>query len=154
MQDIAKFNNLKLGLIDPKNHSKYSPNLYNFLKKERNEDILKYSQVYIDEEGVFYIGYYFDNSFIGSRLMSVLGDGGRAQKGCYSYFREANQNLTHIKTFWKKYIKFGRCAIDPEHKMYFIGDDSRWDVSKKAAKGNLRKCLWCNNCIQKKESLD
>lgn len=38
----------------------------------------------------------------------------------------------------------GRCAIDPDHMMHFVGDDTRWLTDN-----DHRECLWCRKHSQK-----
>jgi hypothetical protein len=136
-------NPIDLAVIHPNHGKKYSPNLYDFLraKARHNKDVLSRSRVYRDVEGTLWLGYMFDGEFIGTRLSRVLVDGAQAE--IYSY---GSSGLTELQNFWQQYQAIGRCAIDPEHRMGFIGDDARWNVH-----GDHRSCQWCGNATQKLE---
>lgn len=53
-----------------------------------------------------------------------------------------------LPDFWTHYYEKGRCAIDPEHKVGFIDDESRWDVAMEDGKPQERKCQWCGSATQ------
>ena len=68
-----------------------------------------------------------------------------------SHFRESQGGVGHAPGvdlltghFWSRYVRVGRCAIDTEHKMPFIRDETRWRVE-----GDLRHCQWCGACKQR-----
>ena len=46
--------------------------------------------------------------------------------------------LEEIPDFWERYAAVGRCAIDENHTMSFIGDENRWKQT-----GDTRVCQWC-----------
>ncbi|MCK9394266.1 MAG: hypothetical protein M0Q44_01580 [Methylobacter sp.] len=52
--------------------------------------------------------------------------------------------LREVPDFWNRYTDIGRCAIDQEHKIYFVGDDTRWRTA-----GDHRECLWCGTHAQR-----
>jgi hypothetical protein len=134
---------IDLAAIHPGLGKKYSPNLYAFLraKARRSKDVLSRFRVYRDVEGTLWLGYMFDGDLIGTRLSRVLIDGAQAE--IYSF---GLSELTELDNFWQQYQAIGRCAIDPEHGMGFIGDDARWNV-----RGDHRSCQWCGNATQKLE---
>ena len=135
-------NGLIIQNIHPKLGEKYSPNLYAWLTKKNNTHRAWNSRVYQDKEGTFWIGFNDGNVFMcGSRLMGVLCNGAKEGTGAYSNM----QSMTEITDFWERYMDIGRCAIDIDHKMYFINDDNRWKVE-----GDQRECQWCGNCTQTK----
>jgi hypothetical protein len=76
---------------------------------------------------------------IAARLMNVLCYGTKAESFCYVGMR----GLVEVADFWPRYVAEGRCAIDPEHKRHFVGDDTRWTQD-----GDTRACLWCGKARQ------
>ena len=78
-----------------------------------------------------FIGYASHDNMIGSNQWDVFLGGGHAKISCYanvSRFKE-------IKTWWSRYFKLGKCAIDPRHFHYH----QRWQMRSKT----LRQCRWC-----------
>lgn len=129
-----------LTVIDPKNGKKFSPNLYRFLKKVSKRYDLNELGVYIDNHQTKWIGILREDGwFSGCRLTAVLCYGAKEQ----IYAHPNMTTLKKIEDFWSNYEQVGRCAIDPEHQMFFIDDKSRWDQ-----KGDLRECIWCGCCSQ------
>lgn len=135
-------NYLDLSAIDPRNGAKYSPNLYGFLSSRKNRIIAKCARVYADTEGVLWVGYQDDDYLIGARLMHVLCEGSRARVFAYAHIGA----LSELEDFWMRYVADGRCAIDPDHKTYFIGDETRWSGG-----GTERCCIWCGKARQRLE---
>jgi len=132
-------NNLDVAAIDPRNGAKFSPNLYKWLTDRKRSYRASSSRLYRSPNDALYIGYIDDGDLVGSRLMTVLCEGRRAQTFCYlPTFR-----LIEVTDFWPRYMHVGRCAIDPDHKMGFQNDESRWEVN-----GDWRTCTWCGACSQ------
>jgi hypothetical protein len=131
---------LTLESISPKLGARFSPNLHAFLKNKRNQSILRFGRVYKDADGVLWLGYPDAEFFIGDRLISVLCNGARASTAAHV---RVVKGLVEVEGFWNDYRHYGRCAVDPEHKMHFVGDDTRWSV-----KGDQRECLWCGKATQ------
>ena len=52
--------------------------------------------------------------------------------------------MTEIEGFWQQYEAIGRCAIDPDHNMFFVGDEHRW-----RQEGDTRHCQWCGQVTQR-----
>lgn len=135
---------MRLPDIDPAKHPGFSPNLYAYLKKYghfyRDGGILDCAYVAVKDTrlgeyvgaGTLMMGYLCDGDFIGTRLMSTLCNGAAAERFCYP-----GAVATIVDGFWDRYLKIGRCAIDPEHVEHFIGD--RFDV-----RGEERVCRWCS----------
>jgi hypothetical protein len=99
------------------------------------------NDVFADKDGKLWIGWIDDGpSFIGSRLWRVLTVGGRAEVGCWMF---PVGDLTLMPDFWANYARIGRCAIDPDHSRYFIGNETRW-----TEQGDTRACNWCGNHLQ------
>lgn len=137
-----KPNELDIKAIHPLKGAKFSPNLFKFLASRRQKVLARYARVYRDREGVLWLGYLDDYFLIGARLMQVLCNGSKAET-----FAFANLGpLSEVDGFWALYQEHGRCAIDPDHQMFFIGDDTRWSIS-----GERRSCLWCGNAHQSRE---
>lgn len=134
--------NLDLASIHPRNGAKFSPNLHLFLSTHRNRGIGMYGRAYRDKDGVLWIGYLDDDYLIGARLMQVLCNGSKTQTFAFTNLGP----LIEVEGFWEQYQAHGRCAIDPNHEMYFVGDDTRW-----TGDANHRACLWCGKASQKRE---
>lgn len=120
-----------LELIDPANGDKYSPNLHAYMTKR--EDI-RFIGLHKDSKNHLWLGYIDGKAFIGTRLMTVLTQGEQAMSGAYLDLGELNK----VEGFWGQYIENGRCAIDPDHTMYFVGDKNRIMNGK---------CLWCGGSV-------
>lgn len=139
-----ELNNLDLATIHPRNGAKFSPNLHKFLASEDRSLIRKYGRVYRDNEDTLWLGYQNDGYLMGSRLMQALCLGGKAPTFAYSLSDMAP--LVELEGFWAQYQAHGRCAVDPEHLMTFVGDETRW-----AGDDEQRACLWCGNVHQTRE---
>lgn len=135
---ITEKNGLDLSAINPKNGSKFSPNLYKWLSKKSSPHRAWSSRVYKDKDGILWIGILEKRELIGSMLIGVLCNGTKEGTAAWQKI-----DAVEIKDFWTRYREIGRCAIDAEHSMYFIGDDSRWSIN-----GDSRSCLWCGNANQ------
>lgn len=132
-------NGLDVKLVSPRKGAKYSPNLYRWLTSPSNKHRTQTSRIYRDTTGDLWIGMIDNGDLIGTRLMAVLCNGAKATTFCFVGLK----NLQEVADFWPRYVQNGRCAIDPEHTMYFIGDDTRWTVT-----GDTRNCLWCGGATQ------
>lgn len=132
---------LALESIHPKLGARFSPNLHAFLKNKRNQSMLRFGRVYKDPDGSLWLGFPDEDFFIGARLISVLCGGARA---CTAAYVDVVKGLTEVEGFWNDYRRYGRCAVDPAHKMHFVGDDTRWTI-----KGDQRDCLWCGKASQR-----
>ncbi|MHB1630682.1 hypothetical protein [Acidithiobacillus sp.] len=137
-------NGLDLAAINPRNGPQFSPNLYRFLKK-RGPAWAGTCRVYRDADNILRIGLLDDGWLHGAWLMGVLCYG--PLERVWAHLPGSLGGLQEIPQFWTDYMRVGRCAIDPEHKMSFIGDESRW-----AVQGDERSCLWCGNAHQKLET--
>jgi len=140
MHKTTETNNLDIAAIHPSKGAKYSPNLYSWLTKRGKNHRAWTSLVFADNDGTLWIGMLDLGDLVGARLMQVLCNGDKAET---SYWVNLAP-LREIPDFWERYIAVGRCAIDPEHKMYFVGDDARWRTN-----GEHRECLWCGRHSQK-----
>ena len=133
--------------INPAINSKYSKNLYHFLK--RSEGVFHKIQAYLDKDGVIYLGWIDDNDsdgavwFTGARLMAVLCFGTRERIWAFAPGLVNKMKLRHLPDFWTKYKAVGRCAIDTNHEMWFVDDDSRWDPVHPGV------CQWCGKFVLK-----
>lgn len=127
-------NGLDVAAIHPRHGSKYSPNLYKWLTMRSRKHHAWTSRVFRDKEGVLWIGFLDDGYFIGTQLMEVLCSGTKAESAAWCNLGR----MTEIEEFWERYTEVGRCAIDPAHTMFFIGDETRW-----LATGDHRECQWC-----------
>ena len=127
--------------------SKYSPNLYKWIKAQRRPDLIK---VLANEDGTLMIGY-VDNDcgdgewLHGTRLMAVLCNGRKSKS--FAYPIGARFPFKEVPDFWNRYTVEGRCAVDPEHERYFVGDESRWSIE-----GDTRSCMWCGKRHERLET--
>lgn len=133
-------NGLDVAAIHPSNGAKYSQNLHAWLTLRGKKHRAETSRVFSTKDGTLYIGFLDDGYLIGSRLLAVLCNGKNAAPWAFGHLKE----LTEVPDFWARYTAVGRCAIDPEHKMHFVGDDTRWRTD-----GDQRECLWCGAHAQK-----
>ncbi|MCA0214780.1 MAG: hypothetical protein LCH79_16575 [Proteobacteria bacterium] len=86
--------------------------------------------------GSLFIGYACDDGyFSGSRLMGVLCNGRKELRWAFLHLAE---HLDPVPDFWGNYKRLGRCFIDPDHAISFIGE--RWHEE-----GDRRTCLWCGH---------
>ena len=137
---IVEASGLNVAAIHPRNGAKYSPNLYAWLTLRTKKHRAETSRVFADKKGTLYVGFQDDGYLIGSRLIAVLCNGKKEQSWAFGYLGD----LTEVPDFWMRYEAVGRCAIDPAHKMHFVGDDTRWRTN-----GEHRECLWCGAHAQK-----
>lgn len=133
---------LKLSAIAPRLGEKFSPNLYAFLSAHKNNSLKKYGRVFKDAEGNLWLGYFFDGDFIGARMSQVLSYGSMCQMFSYS-----GMALQELPEFWHQYETLGRCALDPEHRMFFLNAKARW-----AEHGDTRHCQWCGKVSQQRKT--
>lgn len=131
-------NGLDVRAVDPRNGAKYSPNLHRWLTMRSKKHHAWTSRVYRDNYGVLLIGRLDDGYLIGTRLYDVLCNGTKA--GSWAI---ADRGFVEVVDFWPRYVAEGRCAIDPEHERFFVGDDTRWTQD-----GDTRACLWCGKAQQ------
>lgn len=131
-----------LPLIDPKINPKFSPNLHAWIKKRWSHLAINLVVTNPDEWGRRYIGHLDPENWLGcSKLNGVLCNGTKERT-----FAIPN-HLGIDQTFFDRYVRDGRCAIDPEHKTFFINDQTRW---KEIGSGLTRECLWCGHHVQVK----
>lgn len=129
----------KPGDISPIKNDKYSLRLYRFVRHPRFNICRDSLKVYRDKDGCLWIGRLDDGDwFYGARLMSVLC--GVSSAGRIGAFPELvkTMKLRELKTFWQRYLKVGRCALDPKHEMSFVNGAGRWK-----REGQVRECQWC-----------
>jgi hypothetical protein len=132
-----------LPLIDPKLNPKYSPNLYKWIRKNWSKVAQPVIVTNPGNYGARCIGLLHDDGWMSaSVLMAALCNGAKEDT------MALHPGHSSIKagvddTFWDRYIRDGRCAIDADHQTYFIGDETRWKVT-----GKVRECLWCGHHVQ------
>lgn len=131
--------------IHPRRGAKFSPNLYRWLTNRDKKHRTWTSRVFRDRDGVMWIGMLDEGLYLlGCRLMQVLCEGSKAKSMAWSL---ANLGpLEEIQDFWERYTADGRCAIDTEHQMHFVGDDTRWHATE-----GTRECRWCGKARQQRE---
>lgn len=129
---------LDVQAVHPKNGAKYSPNLHKWMTAKHPGHRARTSRVYSSPDRGLMIGRVDDGYLIGTRLNDVLCNGSKARSWAIGA-----RGLVEVSDFWPRYLAEGRCAIDPEHAMYFIGDDTRW-----TQEGDTRACLWCGKARQ------
>ena len=127
-----------LPLINPALGPKYSPNLHAWVRKiGKRHHSLPLVVAQPQALGIRYVGLLHEDGWLsGSRLMPVLCNGPKETIWALGPMQIDD-------TFWDRYILDGRCAIDPDHTMFFVGDESRWLVS-----GDVRACQWCGHHVQ------
>lgn len=130
---------LDVQAMHPKNGAKYSPNLYKWLTSHKKPYRAWTSRVYRGTDGTLYIGMMDHGDLIGAMLYTVLREGAKAESWCYPPTR----GMVEVADFWTRYLADGRCATDPEHARYFVGDHTRW-----RQEGDTRTCLWCGKAQQ------
>lgn len=126
---------LTLDAINPAQGAKFSPNLYAFLRSDSRAVMLRFARVYRSTDDTLWLGYVHDGVFTGARMMSVVCQGART--AVFTQLGLASK-LVEVANFWADYQRDGRCAIDPDHVIFFTGDDTRW-----TGVGEDRKCAWC-----------
>lgn len=117
-------NGLDLELIAPKNGSKYSPNLYQWMKAQERRSRAWAFRVYRDADNILWIGMLDNRELIGSKLIAVLCNGAKEETAAWQ-----NIHAVDLPDFWVDYVAHGRCAIDADHSMWFINDESRWSTN-------------------------
>lgn len=142
---------LRLRDLLPGKSASFSPNLYRWMRQHahfyRNGGLAE--SVYRVKPGsraaesfganTLLIGYPYDaypgdKDFSGVRLMAALCNGSKADRVCYP---NIFPDLVLLEDFWDRYLRVGRCAIDPEHREHFMGGD------RFKGNGEHRACLWC-----------
>lgn len=131
-----------LNAIAPARGAKYSVNLHAFLTTKRMAPRAHLQRVYRDAEGTLWLGYKDESFIFGARLMHVLCKGARTE----TFAHPRHGKSVEVADFWPRYAAVGRCAIDTDHSMHFIGDEHRWHVD-----GETRSCLWCGKAVQRLE---
>jgi hypothetical protein len=134
-----------LPLISPKMHPRYSPNLHAWIRKQWQNTPRPIVVMNPTEYGP-YIGLLHEDGWMsGSRLNAVLCNGAKEQTWAIPPGHNGAKAGVD-ETFWERYIKDGRCAIDRDHQVAFIGVETRWKVY-----GSIRECQWCCNHTQVKK---
>ena len=132
--------------IAPEKAPSFSPNLYRYLKAKGlfyrgggvAESVFtvrpgtKAAEVY--GAGTLMLGYLDDGFLVGTRLISALCNGAKTERMAHPI----GKSVDPVDGFWDKYLKIGRCAIDPEHQEQFLSD--RFQVQ-----GDTRTCRWCGH---------
>lgn len=122
---------------------KFSPNLYRWMKAQSEYRRARIG-LWKDPHGVYRLGLVSEEGwFIGAPLRHALTRGARTE--LYSYMKADSKDFREIKTFWPRYKKLGRCAIDAKHSKYWENDDARWTVTR-----NMRSCNWCGKHKQRR----
>jgi hypothetical protein len=132
-----------LPLINPKLHPKYSPNLYNWIRKNWSK---VGSLVVVTNPGEFggrYIGLLHDDGWMSASPLNAVLCNGEKERTMAVYPSHSSRKAGVDETFWERYIQDGRCAIDPEHQVGFVGNDTRWKYD-----GKVRECQWCGHHVQ------
>ncbi len=128
-----------LKLIDPGNDDghKYSQNFFRFLRKFEKDNTYSPTEVFATVPGRhLYVGYAFDGDIIGAQMLGgqILSDGARTE-----VYSMGGRDFERVEGFWDLYLRVGRCAIDPEHKIHFQCGDRRFD----SVSEDIRSCRWC-----------
>lgn len=135
---------LRLDDLAPWKSSAFSPNLFKYMRRRGHffRDGGTIVDVFVIREGTraakeigagtLMLGFVDGPFFSGVRLMEALCQGAQATSMSYGI----SASVEPVAGFWDDYLVKGRCAIDPAHSEYFIGD--RYSTA-----GNVRTCLWC-----------
>jgi hypothetical protein len=140
---------VSLSDIRPRNGNKYSPNLHAFMQKRLRDCEASTWMVATSDDGYLCLVWEWldehgkHRDYVSTLLMGVLCNGAKAQTSIV-----LNRTFTFHPDFWQTYKAIGRCAVDPEHKVWFLNDDERWEVSED---GKIRSCRWCGNHTQRFE---
>lgn len=87
---------------------------------------------------MIYLGFPDDGWLHGARLSSILTMGTKADSWAYPP-GEFDLPLVEItEAFWAAYIELGKCALDPEHSLYWPSDRFVESLD-----GGTRVCRWC-----------
>lgn len=130
-------NNLDLDAISPEKGPQYSRNFHLWLKSQSSR-VLAY-RVYREKlTGCLWVGILDGRELIGSKLIAVLCNGLKEKTAAWQ-----GVDAVEVEGFWESYMAIGRCAVDPEHSMYFVDEATRWSVV-----GESRHCLWCKKASQ------
>jgi hypothetical protein len=133
-----------LPLIDPKLHPRYSPNLHAWIRQQWGDTNCQIVVTNTCEFGPYIGAIDAAGWVIGSQLNSVLCNGKRANT--WALTPNHHSLIAGVdEAFWPRYIRDGRCAIDQDHQGFFIGDETRWNLT-----GSVRECLWCGHHVQVK----
>ena len=132
------YTTLDMSRIAPANGLKFSPNLYRWLRSERNRNTARLIRVYRDDTDTLWIGMLDGRELIGARLVSVLCNGANQNTSAWQGI-----DATEILDFWNNYMRIGRCAIDTKHVEIFWDDERRWQEN-----GDSRACKWCGVAAQ------
>ena len=137
---------INLSAINPKKHPKYSPNLYKWLSHpdRKNSRLFGMLKVYRSPDGILWIGYIHPelkgySEFLAAKLNGVLCNGSKEKWGWRN-----GASMVEVEGFWQEYETIGRCAIDRDHEIAFVGDETRWQQN-----GDLRHCQWCGQVTQR-----
>ena len=125
--------------FSPENGDKYSPNLFQWLRKNAGGVFDIQVVTRLDRPAThhplrrLYVGFFYDGDFNGVALMRVLAEGRLAQSLCHTA-----SVFEPLPDFWERYKAVGRCAIDVAHDMDFLNAESRFQTC-----GDARTCNWC-----------
>jgi hypothetical protein len=136
---------LRLADIAPNKSAAFSPNLHKYMKTHGHfyrgggtiEGVYKVragtKAAEVFGAGTLMLGFPDeDGYFIGTRMISALCHGSKAERAAYPY----GKGVELVEGFWDRYLEVGRCAIDPDHNENFMADRFSMD-------GDTRTCLWC-----------
>lgn len=130
-------NNLDLEVVSSEKGSQYSRNFYLWLKSQSSR--VWAFRVYREKStNCLWVGILDGRELIGSKLIAILCNGAKEKTAAWQGI-----DAVEVEGFWDAYMAIGRCAIDPEHSMYFVDEATRWNVV-----GESRHCLWCKKASQ------
>lgn len=87
------------------------------------------------------IGDMSDGWIHGRRLSEIISGIYGVRSENYAYSRQFHP--VELPDWWQRYIEFGKCFIDPAHRIY--ADRERWKISED---GQSRQCIWCGGFTQ------
>lgn len=140
-----------LALIHPAINPKYSPNLHAWIKKQFGTSTAPIVMTKPDTTGMRRVGALREINWLSGANLNDVMCNGRKAKTWAIMLSHTGATLNIDDTFWHRYIRDGRCAIDPEHDVFFIGGETRWlAVPAKGRQPERRECQWCGHHVQVK----
>ena len=124
--------------INPRKDARYSSNLYRWLGGRRGK-VMGFWHVYKIAGKPFIGSLDRHGGFVGSRLTRVLCEGGHADIVVEAGVLPSQE----VKTFWARYLRLGKCVLDPKHVDYHSG---RYDYD---AKESRRTCRFCKKTFKR-----
>lgn len=130
---------------------KFSPNLAMYLRKypdairfffAGDKDVREWTPERTITH-LLYLGFMDGNLLIGSRVAEIIHYGRKAQRWAYPPKNFASGLRDVTVELLPRYVELGKCALDPEHRLYF-------DSERYVERGDTRTCKWCGQVQARK----